>query len=78
MDDRTYFSRFWVGLTVLLSFVFSVLFYPVARKTHDPVWSLVLAALGLAVIWIVYVIRAAVFSRMSDNRKQESPRYPGD
>lgn len=59
-----YHSRFWLYVTILLCVLFAVLFYPVVHGPYGVGLSLLFTAIGVAVIWGVYLIRAAVFSRL--------------
>ena len=57
------YSRFWINVTLLLSVVFAVVFFPVFRERFGFAWSTLLTALGVMVIWAVYFIRAYIFTR---------------
>ena len=67
-----YFNRYWVAITIIISVVFTVLFYPVAAERAGNPETIGLTIAGLAVIWIVYVIRAMIFSRTPSRRNKYS------
>jgi predicted branched-subunit amino acid permease len=57
-----------MSVTVVLSVAFAALFFPIVREQYRTTMSVVLTALGVAVIWIVYFIRAAIFSRIGRSK----------
>lgn len=56
-------SRFWLIATVIISAVFAVLAYPVFRQAQGPLPAALYTLLGLAVIWLVFIVRSWIFSR---------------
>ena len=57
------FHPFWFVFTLVLSLVFLILF-PFAIINHQGLTkTLIFTFLGLAVIWIVYIVRARIFSK---------------
>ena len=59
------YHPFWVGVTILLSAVFGILFFPVVHEKYGLPMSIALTLLGVAVIWIIYIVRAQIFSSWS-------------
>jgi hypothetical protein len=53
---------FWPVLTIILSFVFAMLFYPIAEKEYGTLNAVLFTTVGLAVIWLVFTIRVFIFS----------------
>ena len=66
------YSRFWVSVTVLLCVIFAVLFYPETRDRYGVSQALLFTAAGIAVIWIVYLVRAYIFSRLYQNERRNT------
>lgn len=56
------YSRFWLVVTLVLSVIFIVLFYPIVQDRYGFTGSILLTAGGLLVIWVVYVARAYIFT----------------
>jgi len=65
-----YFNKYWIAASILLSLDFAVLFYPVAAERVGHLKAIGFTMAGLAVIWIVYVIRAMIFSRIPSKRNK--------
>lgn len=65
-------NPFWIIITVIISVVFGVLFYPAVVGEHGELKTILYTALGILVIWIVYFIRAYIFSNIFNNRKSEN------
>jgi hypothetical protein len=61
------YSRFWVGVTLVLSAVFVVLFFPIVQDRYGFAASVLLTAVGLLVIWASYLVRAHIFTRGEKN-----------
>jgi glycopeptide antibiotics resistance protein len=71
------FSGFWVGFTVVLCVIFAGLFYPMIREKYDFLLSIAFTVAGVCLIWVVYFVRAHIFSRMEEdqeNRKNVTTR----
>ena len=56
------FSSFWFLLTVFLSAIFVVLFYPAIKENVGNSEAVLLSIVGVLVIWIVFFVRARMFS----------------
>lgn len=56
-------SRFWISFTVVLSVVFAVVFFPIVRDKFFLTDAILLTLAGIAIIWGVYFLRAAIVSR---------------
>ena len=63
------YSRIWTGLTMMLSVVFAVLFFPAVHARYTLTESLAYTILGLIVIWGVYFTRAAILSHVFSREK---------
>jgi hypothetical protein len=61
MTGRLY-SRFWVGVTLALSIIFVVMFFPIVQAKYGFPKSVLLTLVCLLVIWASYLVRAYVFS----------------
>jgi hypothetical protein len=57
------YSRFWVNITLLLSVVFAVVFFPLVQERYGLPWSVFLTLSGVLVIWAAYFVRAYLFTR---------------
>ena len=64
-----YYNRFWVIFTVVLCAVFAVLFFPVINNEYGLTKAALLTLAGIAVIWIVYFVRANVFTSMEKDKE---------
>jgi hypothetical protein len=62
-------SRFWIAATIFLSVLFAVLFFPEVHGRYSLGLSLLFTGVGIVVIWVVYIVRAYVFSRMFNTKK---------
>ena len=58
------YSRFWVNVTIVLSVVFAVLFFPEMNHRYGFLRSVLLTAAGVIFIWIIYIIRAYIFTHI--------------
>ena len=67
MMNRTFTSP-WIVLPIVLSVIFAVLFFPVARRSQELPLALLYTAIGMCVIWAVYFVRARIFGRWSRER----------
>ncbi len=74
METERKAQRLWTWVSFFLSGLFAVLFYPIARETNGVVLSILLTALGIAVIWLVFVMRSWIFSRMAESGRREGKR----
>ena len=59
---KAIFGR-WVILPILLSIVFAALFFPVVNKQYAPRLAVLFTVIGVCVIWVVYLVRAYIFTR---------------
>ena len=57
------YNRFWVITTALLCLAFVALFFPPASRRYGAGLATLLASTGVLFIWIIYLIRAYIFSR---------------
>ena len=62
-------SGFWIGFTIVLSIIFAALFFPGVYGRCSLTESLIYTGLGVAVIWGVYFVRAAIFARVFSRAK---------
>ncbi|KPL03692.1 MAG: hypothetical protein AMJ73_05700 [candidate division Zixibacteria bacterium SM1_73] len=69
------YNRFWVTVTIVLSVVFAILFFPIVHPKYGFPLSLLITLLGLLFIWANYFIRAYIFSRnkQDESEKSEAP-----
>lgn len=63
------YSKFWVNVTVVLSLIFIILGFPTFQREHGFVSAFVFTFIGVSVIWIVYFIRAYIFSQFDDKKE---------
>jgi len=59
-----YVNKTWISITIILCVVFVVLFFPVAAERVGTLKSILFTLIGIAVIWIVYYLRASIFSKI--------------
>ena len=57
------FSSFWFILTIFLSAIFVVLFYPGTSERLGTGEAVMYTIVGVLVIWIVFFLRARIFSK---------------
>lgn len=69
MKKQQLYSPMWISITAILSIVFAVLFFPIAKEHWGAFWSVVSTLAGVAVIWLVYVIRAYIFTSAGWNKR---------
>ena len=62
------YCKFWVIATVVLSVIFVAIGFPVFLRAQGPGMAVLYTAIGLAVIWSVYLVRAYVFGRSGSTR----------
>lgn len=62
---------FWLWLTIGLSLVFVVLFFPIARKTNDTLVALFYTVIGLWFIWLVFIVRVWIFTGYAKRKNSE-------
>ncbi len=60
---KHYFNKLWVIITVILNVVFVILFFPLSLKRVGTIKAIVFTLIGLLIIWIVYFVRAYIFSK---------------
>ena len=70
------YSRFWVNVTIVLSVVFAVLFFPEINSKYGFLKSVILTAAGAIFIWVIYFIRAYIFTHIwpDDTEKNTEER----
>ena len=74
MGIRKYYSGFWVGFTIILSMIFSILFFPAIRGNYSFMQSILLTAAGVILIWVVYIVRAMIYIRIFGNGKDDNDK----
>ncbi len=57
-----YINKHWVIITIVLSVVFIMVFLPLTIKSVGSAKATSYTVTGVAVIWIVYFVRAYLFS----------------
>ena len=62
-------NGFWTGLTLVLSIAFAALFFPMVYGRYTLTESLAFTGLGVLVIWGIYFVRSAIFSRVFSHQK---------
>lgn len=62
-------NRFWIAATIVLSVLFAVLFFPEVQARYGLGLSVLFTGVGIAVIWVVYFVRAYVFSQMFNTKE---------
>lgn len=62
MGINRYFNRFWIWIPIILSAVFAILFFPLVRQQFSLIISILLTTAGMLVIWIIYLLRAVIFT----------------
>jgi hypothetical protein len=56
-------TGFWLILTILLSAIFVVLFYPGTKERLGSGEAIMYTIAGVMLIWIVFFLRARIFSK---------------
>lgn len=69
MKKGKYYNGFWVGVTTVLSVVFAALFFPMIIPKYSLALSILFTAAGVIFIWIVYFVRAVIFTGLFDKRE---------
>jgi hypothetical protein len=62
MIKSRYFSKCWIIITVILCIVIAVFFFPIAAEKWGSLIGLLVTVLCIAFIWLVYFVRAHVFT----------------
>jgi hypothetical protein len=57
----------WIGFTLVLTIIFILLFSTAIVDEYGIIKTTFFTLLGVIVIWIVYFIRANIFSKMGDS-----------
>ena len=55
-------NKFWLYLTIALSLIFMILFFPTASDEVGLLKGAIYTIVGILVIWIVFFIRSYLFS----------------
>ena len=63
------YSGFWVGVSAVLSIIFTVMFFPLVQEKYGYPQSVVLTMIGLLVIWASYFVRAYIFTQGMEDRR---------
>ena len=61
MKKGKYYNGFWIGVTIVLSVVFALLFFPLVNDNYSLPLAILLTAAGVIFIWIIYFSRAVIF-----------------
>lgn len=77
MSSSKYISPAWIGVTAILSVLFAILFFPVVTTRYGIPTAVILTVIGVGVIWLNYFIRARIFSRWSERKREESEGSSG-
>lgn len=64
------FNKFWIVITIILSLIFIGLFLPLTTRSLGFTKAFSYTMTGLAVIWIVYFVRAYIFSDMGHDKSE--------
>jgi hypothetical protein len=67
---RQLFHPFWIGLTIVLTLVFIILFPASIISRHGPFRTTIFTLIGVSVIWIVYFVRAYILSNFSSEESE--------
>ena len=62
------YSKFWVNVTIVLSLIFIFLSFQIFQQKHGFVSAFIYTFIGVSVIWIVYLIRAYIFSSFDQKK----------
>ena len=65
------YSKFWIIVTIVLSLIFIVLSFPTFQRTHGFGSAFLFTFIGVCVIWIVYLIRAYIFSSFENESEKK-------
>jgi len=71
------YSGFWVGVTTVLSIIFTVMFFPLVQEKYGCPKSIVLTMIGLLVIWASYFVRAYIFTQGEEDRSGKNKGKSG-
>lgn len=69
---KKYIHRTWIMITAILSVVFTALFLPLASGEVGLLKAVTYNAIGLLVIWIVYFVRAYLFTILFSDKGDRS------
>jgi hypothetical protein len=64
-------NRNWIIITIVICGLFIVVFLPLASRSNGFARALSYTLTGVAVIWIVYFVRASIFSGPAFNPTEE-------
>ena len=73
IHKRGLYSRFWVGVAIVLSIVVAVVGYPAFSRSSGFPASLAWTAAAVAGVWLTYLIRAWAFSSTRDETGSRNP-----
>jgi len=68
---RKLFHPFWVGFTIVLSLIFIIVFPTAIVSRYGPLKTTIFTLIGISVIWIVYLVRAYIFSNFSSEENSK-------
>ena len=63
------FHPFMTVITIVLTLIFIILFPAAIINQHGPFKTAIFTLIGVTVIWIVYFIRAYIFSKILSEEK---------
>lgn len=66
------YNKFWVNVTIVLSLIFIILGFPIFQRKYGFISAFIFTFISVSVIWIVYLIRAYIFSTFeNESNKRE-------
>ncbi len=68
---RKKLSRVWIIITIAICGLFIVLFLPLSLKSVGAAKAVSYTLTGVAVIWIVYFVRAHIISGFKSDKKHD-------
>lgn len=69
------YNGFWISVTVVFSVIIAILGFPVFYKERGPVEAIVLTIIAIAVVWIIYVIKAYLLTGIENNVVREKGSF---
>ena len=66
---RKLFSPFWVSITILFTVIFIVLLPLTILQRYGLPKTILFTSIGVICIWVVYIIRAFIFSGFTQEEK---------
>ena len=69
---RTQHPPFWIGLTIIFTIIFILFFSNAIIEQYGILKTVAFTLIGVFVIWIVYFIRAYIFSNIKLNENDDA------